>query len=351
MVPNRALASTNARSVARRATSDTRRGAGVALCLVSACGFGLMAIFAKEAYAAGLGVTALLAARFVLAAGLLWALVALRARNAGATPPAGAAARPTRRLVLAGLALGAIGYAAQAGLFFSALRHIDASLTSLLLYTYPALVFCGAVALRREHVTRWKALALALASAGAALVLLGGATGGLEATGVALALGAGATYAAYILVAEGVVARLDAYLLGALVATGAAATFLLAGVIGGTLEFPAGGWIWIAAIALFSTVVPIVTFMLGMERVGAATASILSTVEPVVTVGLAVALYGEAIGPLQLLGGALVLTAVVALQSRGTRAMRAAVGLARVAPAQAAGAAPARTPACEPARG
>ena len=50
-----------------------------------------------------------------------------------------------------------------------------------------------------------KALALALASAGAALVLLGGGTGGLEASGVALALGAGAMYAGYILVADGIV--------------------------------------------------------------------------------------------------------------------------------------------------
>ena len=131
--------------------------------------------------------------------------------------------------MLASLALGAIGYSAQSGLFFSALQHIDASLTSLLLYTYPALVFCGAVALGREHVTPWKALALALASAGAAMVLLGGGTGGLEATGVALALGAGATYAVYILIAERVVATVDAFRLGALVATGAATTFLVVG--------------------------------------------------------------------------------------------------------------------------
>jgi drug/metabolite transporter (DMT)-like permease len=330
------------------ATSDPGRRAGVALCLVSACGFGLMAIFAKQAYAAGLGVTALLAARFVLSASLLWALVAVRARRAGAR---GAAVRPTRRLVLAGLGLGAVGYAAQAGLFFSALRHIDASLTSLLLYTYPALVFCGAVALRREHVTAWKALALALASAGAALVLLGGGTGGLEATGVALALGAGATYATYILVAEGIVRRIDAVQLGALVATGAAATFLVAGLVGGALTFTAAGWGWIAAIALFSTVVPVVAFMLGMGRVGAPTASILSTVEPVVTVGLAVAIYSEALGPLQVLGGGLVLAAIVALQARGTRVLRPAVGSARVAAAHPAGPAPARAAACEPARG
>jgi drug/metabolite transporter (DMT)-like permease len=283
------------------------------LCAVSACGFGLMAIFAKEAYAAGLGVTALLAARFVLAAGVFWAIVAVRRP-----------ARPPRRVALTCLGLGAIGYAAQAGFFFSALEHIDASLTSLLLYTYPALVFCGAVALRREQVTSWKALALGIASAGAALVLLGGGTQGLEATGVMLALAAGATYAVYILVADGIVARADPVLLSALVATGAAATFAVAGAADGGLAFTGGGWIWIVAIALLSTVLPIVTFMLGMQRVGASTASIVSTFEPVVTVALAVALYGEGLGPLQALGGALVLAAVVALQTRGARALTTA---------------------------
>jgi drug/metabolite transporter (DMT)-like permease len=313
------------------ATSDRRLG--VALCVVSACGFGLMAIFAKEAYRAGLGVTSLLAARFVLAALVFWAIVAVRG-----------AGRPPRRIVVACLALGAIGYSAQAGLFFTALRHIDASLTSLLLYTYPALVFCAAVALRRERFTPGKAGALVLASGGAALVLLGGGSGGLETTGVLLALGAAVTYTTYILAADVIVGRIDPFLLGALVATGAAATFLLAGATGGSLQFGGAGWIWIVAIALLSTVLPIVTFMLGMARVGASTASIVSTVEPVVTVSLAVALFGEALGPLQVLGGALVLAAVVALQSRGSSSVRR-----RVPPAHAAAVAPARAPAREPA--
>ena len=272
-----------------------------------------MAIFAKEGYAAGLGVTAMLAARFVLAAVLFWAIVAVRARLRHDVPRIG------RRAVLACLGLGGIGYAAQAGLFFSALEHIDASLASLLLYTYPALVFCGAVALRREHVTRAKAVALVLASAGTALVLLGGGTHGLEATGVALALGAGASYATYILVAETVIRRLDPLLLSALIATGAAATFLVVGAARDVLQFTAEGWLWIAALATFSTVLAIVTFMMGMKRVGASTASIVSTFEPVVTVGLAIALYGETLGALQVLGGMLVLAAVVALQLRAAQ--------------------------------
>ena len=305
--------------MASSGTPDARRTAGIALCLVSACGFGLMAIFAKEAYRAGLGVTALLAARFALAAVVFWAIVVLRRRRTAARA---ATAMPRSQAASCSPASRSARSATARSRACSSPRceHIDASLTSLLLYTYPALVFGGAVALGREHVTPWKALALGLASAGAALVLLGGGTGGLETTGVALALGAGATYAVYILIAERAVATVDAFLLGALIATGAATTFLVVGAATGALTFTAGGWIWIAAIALLSTVLPIATFMLGMERVGASTASILSTVEPPVTVALAVALYGDALGPLQIFGGVLVLRRVVAAAS-GRRAV------------------------------
>jgi drug/metabolite transporter (DMT)-like permease len=299
---------------------------------MSACGFGLMAIFAKEAYRAGLGVTSLLAARFVLAAAAFWAIAAVRGT-----------ALPARRLLLTCLALGAAGYAVQAGFFFTALEHLDASLTSLLLYTYPALVFCAAVALRREHFTPWKAGALVLASGGAALVLLGGGTGGLQATGVLLALAAAVTYTIYILVTDGIVARVDPFMMGALVTSGAAATFLVAGAAGGSLAFTVGDWPWIAAIALVSTVLPIAAFMLGMRRVGASTASIVSTFEPVVTVTLAVALFGEGLGLVQVLGGVLVLAAVVALQTRGVSVRRG------VPAAHASALAPARTPASKPA--
>ena len=74
------------------ATSD-RRSAGIALCVAAAFGFGLMAIFAKQAYAEGVGVTALLAARFVLAAAVFWAIVGAR-RAVRAAPRARARTPP-----------------------------------------------------------------------------------------------------------------------------------------------------------------------------------------------------------------------------------------------------------------
>jgi len=140
-----------------------------------------MAIFAKEAYRSDVSVTTLLAVRFALAAGAFWAIVAARRFGGALSAP------PARRMVLVGLALGAVGYAAQSGAFFGALTRIDASLASLLLYTYPALVFGAAVALGRERADRRRLVALGLATGGAALVLAGAGTGGLDALGVALA--------------------------------------------------------------------------------------------------------------------------------------------------------------------
>jgi drug/metabolite transporter (DMT)-like permease len=282
---------------------------GVAFCVFSACGFGAMAIFAKEAYGEGVSVVTLLSLRFVLAAVLFWAIVAVRG-----------ARLPARRVLLTSLALGAAGYAAQSGLYFGALTRIDASLTALLLYIYPVLVFVGAVALGRERVSARRVGALGVATAGTALVLLGGSIGVVDGLGVAMAVGAAVVYATYILVADRVVAHIDPFVLSALVCSGAAGSLLAAGVAGGSLDvsFTTAGWGWIAALACGSTVLGISAFFLGLRDVGPATASIVSTAEPAVTVGLATAIYGEALGAGQLAGGVLVLVAVVVLQLRGT---------------------------------
>ena len=77
----------------------------------------------------------------------------------------------------------------------------------------------------------------------------------------------------------------------------------------------AEGWGWLAGIALVSTFAAVSLFFAGLKRVGPTTASILSTVEPVVTVVLAFLVFGELLGVLQLLGGALVIAAVLVLGS------------------------------------
>jgi drug/metabolite transporter (DMT)-like permease len=73
------------------------------------------------------------------------------------------------------------------------------------------------------------------------------------------------------------------------------------------------GWINIAGIVLIATVIPVVTFLAGLERIGPTNAAMLSTLEPVVTVLLAAWIFGELLKPIVMLGGGLILVAVILL--------------------------------------
>ena len=284
--------------------------AGLLFCLASGAAFGAMAVFGKLAYDEGATVGTLLAVRFTLAAALFWL------GGAGRALPA-----LERRDIVGGLALGACGYALQAGAYFAALSRIDASLLSLLLYTFPAMVAIAAVALGRERLDRRRAAALVLASGGGALVVAGAGAGALDPLGAALGLTAATVYSAYILVSDGIAGRVPPLALAALVCTGAAVSLTVGSALLGELrpgELTAAGWGWIVCLAVISTVGAISLFFAGLRRVGPTTAAILATVEPLVTVLLAFVVFGETLGAVQVLGGALVLSAILALNARRT---------------------------------
>jgi drug/metabolite transporter (DMT)-like permease len=221
------------------------------------------------------------------------------------------------------LGLGAIGYSAQTGCYFSALDRLDASLLALLVYTFPAIVTVAAIVLGRERASARTAGSLVLASCGLVLVLAGAGAGTLDPSGTVLGLTAALIYSAFILTSEGVAERLGPLVLSTLVCSGAAPTLTAASALGGDLrlgDLSATGFGWIACIAVVSTVGAISLFFAGLKRVGATTASIVSTAEPLTTVLLAFVVFGESLGTVQLLGGALVLSGVVLLSARRARA-------------------------------
>jgi drug/metabolite transporter (DMT)-like permease len=281
---------------------------GLFLCILSAACFAALGVFGKLAYDADVTILTLLTVRFAMAAtgfGILTLVVP------------GARVRMDRRLVLVAFGLGSVGYAAQAGLFFAALEHVDISLLSLLLYTYPAFVTVAAILLGRDRVTPRRMAALSAASAGVALVLIGAGGGTADAIGVTMGIGAALTYTAYILVADTVIQDAPPIAFSAVIAAGAFLTFAVISLASGGLDlgFQAAGWGWLACIAVVSTIFAVLAFFAGLRRVGPSNASIISTVEPPITVLLALLVFGERLGPVQLLGGVLVLSAVVVLQT------------------------------------
>src|SRR6059036_2447876 len=138
----------------------TRRRAGVAAIVASAICFGAMAIMARFAYASGVDTTTLLALRFGIAAGILFAVALAR----GETWPRG-------KTLATLIGLGALGYGGQAFSFFTALTLAPAGLVALLLYLHPALVALLAAAFLQERLTAPKLAALALALAGTVLTI------------------------------------------------------------------------------------------------------------------------------------------------------------------------------------
>ncbi len=291
---------------------------GVVLVLLSATCFGAMAVFGKLAYDQGVSPQQLVLLRFALASVLLIALTAARAARTGRPVIPRRTSGGRTRLVLAALALGGLGYATQATLYFSALDRIDASLVALVLYTYPAFVTLVAVLLGRDRMTPAVGAALVVASVGTLLVLLGAGGVAFDLLGVALAFGAALAYTAYILVGDSTVRHVPPLTLTTLVMSGATVTLTARALVTGgvDLDVRPAGWFWIACIAVVSTVVASTAFFAGLERIGPSAASILSTFEPVATVALAALVLGELLAPLQVVGGVLVLLSVVLVQLR-----------------------------------
>ncbi|WP_334186456.1 DMT family transporter [Noviherbaspirillum sp.] len=279
------------------------RHSAIALVLLSALGFGTMALFAKVAYAGGVTPTVLLALRFTLAVALLAPVVWAKRM-----------ALPRGR-VLAGFALMGLLYTAQSQSYFTALLHASSGLVGLLLYVYPVLVTLLALALGWEKPERRTFMLLAIAVAGIAITLGGNLQG--SPLGIALGLLAAAVYAVYILIG-GRVTRDIQPLAGTLVvmATAAVANGALAVAGGQSLPTGASTWLAIGAISLFSTVIAVGALLAGIRHIGPAQASIISTLEPVITLCLGALLLGETIGTGQVVGGVMVLGAVVMLARR-----------------------------------
>lgn len=282
---------------------------GILLIVLSAAGFGTLAIFGRYAYGDGLDAFTILFLRFGLATLAMLPWLWLR----GVHLPRGPV---LWRLV----GMGAIGYVGQSLAYFTALRYASPGLVALLLYLYPVFVTILSALWLSERVSREKLFALGIALVGLALTV--GPAGG-QLLGVVIAILAAMIYSVYIVIGSRVMQQASA-LQSSTVIFASAATALGMWLFLQGAHWPASsvGWLAIAAIVVFATVLPAVSFLAGLERVGPTTASMLSVLEPVVTIALAAWLFDETPPPIALLGGGLILVAVLLLTQSELRGRR-----------------------------
>ena len=247
-----------------------------------------------------------LAAARLLAAGALLTLVAL------ATRPAALLRDMLRQaptwwagIGQAGFNLCFLGAMAEAGVAVGTLVAIGATpiLTGLV----------------TRQVSRTWLMATAVAVAGLALLVGGqigandGGSTGPSPLGIALALGASASYATYIIAGNAAAdRRLDTQPYLAVAFSIAAVLTLPILVLGETGWLTgAGGILLVAYMAVVPTVVAYSLFNRGLRGVRSSTAATLGLVEPVVAALLAFALLGERLSALGVVGAVLILAGLL----------------------------------------
>ncbi len=284
--------------------NEERRG--LAECAGSAAAFGSVGVLVAIARHEHVATTTLLASRYAIGAIALWvALLGLRRPLPGLP------------IALAAVALGATTFAAASGLYLAAIEQMGAGPAGVVSYCYPVLVMAGAILLGRERVSRRRTAAIALAVTGVGLLVAGGGLGAINAPGALLAFGSALLYTAYVLASTALRDRVEPLALSTLVATGAATAFAITHAVqgGAPVHTPVAA-LAVVALALVPTAFAVSTFLAGLGRIGPSRASIASSVEPVVAVACGVLVLGERLLPVQFLGAALVIAAVLAIELR-----------------------------------
>jgi len=273
---------------------------GIALIAISAASFGTLAIFGRLAYANGIDTYTLLFLRFGISAILMAIVLVLRRESL-----------PRGKTLLQLIGMGAIGYVGQSFSYLTAIRYASAGLVALLLYLYPVFVAVLSSLFFQEKLTRIKILALAIALTGTALTV---SPDGGQLPGILLALAAAIIYSFYIIVGTHVLRNVSAQQSSTVIFTSA---FLVYGILtslnGAHMPNGPTGWWIIAGVVIFATVIPVFTFLAGLQRIGPTNASMLSTFEPVVTVFLAATFFHDELRPITLIGGGMILIAVILL--------------------------------------
>ena len=277
-----------------------KRLTGILLIAISAASFGTLAIFGRFLYADGMDTFTMLFLRFGISASIMTFILILRKEPF-----------PRGRILALLIGMGALGYVGQSFSYLSAIKYASAGLVALLLYLYPMFVFILSVIFLREKVTWAKVAALVLALVGTALTV--GPAGG-QFLGIFFAIFAAVVYSVYIIVGADVTKHVSAVQSSVVIFASAGAVYgMLTAVNGAHLPASSSGWWSMAGIVLLATVIPVVTFLAGLERIGPTNAAMLSTLEPVITVLLAAWLFAERLEPLTMVGGGLILVAVVVL--------------------------------------
>jgi DME family drug/metabolite transporter len=214
--------------------------------------------------------------------------------------------------------LGILGVAASNYLYYLAIQRTNVATAIILQYTAPILVLLYTVARGLQKPTMQRVGAVALAVTGIALVIGIFGSGGfrLDAIGVLAALGAAFSFAFYNVGGHSILVRYDRWTVLLYVILSASLFWMVVNPPWkiAAAHYSAGQWLFLLVFSLISVLAPFALYFAGLQHLEPTRAIVVSCLEPVFSIVIAALTLGEVMKPLQAVGIALVLVAIVVVQ-------------------------------------
>ena len=251
---------------------------GILFIICSAIGYGLLPVFTRIAFNNNTNLYEMLFLRFTVAIILFSIYLLLSGKVKGL--------KVAKGVILRCALLGGVLFAFTSFTVFGAILYLPPSMAEILYFTYPVVVMIFSIALFKESINTKKVLCLIMILVGIMLIVN---VKGMKISifGVVLALSSSLIYSVYVLyIKNDEIQGTDGLIVSFYVMIFADCTYFIFGMFGGSFHFRLTplGYIVIAAMAIFSTLISLITFVYGSKYLKASEIAIVGTLEPVITV-------------------------------------------------------------------
>jgi len=225
--------------------------------------------------------------------------------------------------------LGTLGVAVSNYFYYVAIQRTNVATAIIVQYTAPVWVLLYVVARGQQKLSLQKVIAVALAVTGIALVIgivgtkaNGGRALRLDSYGLIAALLASFSFAFYNVAGHSILARYDRWRVLVWTLTSAATFWLVVNPPSKILaaHYAPAQWLFLFVFSMISVLGAFSLYFLGLQYLEPTRAIIASCLEPVFSILLAALFLGEALRPIQTVGIACVLAAIVIVQRPGRSA-------------------------------
>lgn len=274
---------------------------GVLYMVASALGFSIIPILATLGLSADIAPGILLFYRFFIAACLFFIYCLIKQKSLLFQ-----GRKNVTYLIIAGTI-----YSAQCILFFSAFKYISAAVGEVIFYIYPVFVAILSAIFLKEKITKYKVLGILAAVTGIGVVLYAPG-GGIQISGVLLVILSALASSCYFTFNKKFTAEISTPVIMTYVCFTCSIIYLIYSICLREFTIPNQWtlWLYIALLAIWSTVIGLLCLMKGLKILEAGMASLVSLCEPIFTILLSYIVLGTALTPVQLFGSSIVIAAI-----------------------------------------